>query len=159
MVLSTSTNGALPFPLWFLPLFFVAIWIFVAFMLSRVGGWDRLAESYRSDQPFFGTRFNLQAAQLRAGTNYNGCLTFGANHEGLYLRPIVLFRAFHPPLLIPWSEITAKPVKVFRIVGFVELRFQRAPEIPVKIRQSLADKLVVASNGLFRPQLGASAGI
>ena len=147
--LAQKPGGPQP-PFWFFVIFFAAIWIFVAFLISRVGGWNRLAECYRTDQPFFGTMYRLQAAQMRRGTNYNGCLNFGVNSDGLYLVPMALFRAFHAPLFIPWSEITARPIKMWRWWNFVELRFRRAPEVPVKIRSSLAEKLAMGSTGRFK---------
>jgi len=151
--------GGPPPPFWLFPVLFIGTWFLVAFMISRVGGWTTLAEHYRSDQPFSGTLIRFQAAQLRYGTNYNGCLNFGVNSESLYMAPMAFFRMFHSPLLVPWSEITARPIKLWGIFNFVELRFQRAPEIPVRIRVSLAEKFGLASNGRFTHRLAMPVGI
>jgi hypothetical protein len=35
---------------------------------------------------------------------YNGCLTVGANSEGLYVATLSFFPLFHPPLFIPWAK-------------------------------------------------------
>jgi len=145
-----------PPPVWFIFLAFFGTWFFVIFFISRVGGWSRLAETYRTEQPFLGSLIRFQAAQFRRSTNYNGCLNFGADPSGLYIVPVVLFRMFHPPLLIPWEEITTKPVKLLRYWTFIELRFQRAPDVPVKIKQSLAEKLVQASGGRLQLQSTAT---
>ena len=134
------------FPIFF-PAFFLSIWFLVAFIISRVGGWSALADYYRSQQPFMGTMFRFQGAQFRFGTNYNGCLNFGAGAEGLYLVPFVFFRAFHPPLMIPWNEIGARPVKLWFFFSFVELRAQKVPFVPIRIPKSLAEKLAGASAG------------
>ena len=136
-----------PFPLWFPFLALFGTSFLVMFVISRVGGWAKLEESYRTEQPFFGTLIRFQAAQFRKATNYNGCLNFGGDPAGLYMVPMLLFRAFHPPLLIPWEEISAQPVKLWKFWDFVELRFQRAPDVPVRIKQSLAEKLAQASGG------------
>ncbi|HUN89774.1 MAG TPA: hypothetical protein VMU28_13330 [Terriglobales bacterium] len=141
-----------PPPWWFIFLAFFGTWFFVMFFISRVGGWSRLAESYRTEQPFLGNLIRFQAAQLRNRTNYNGCMNFGGDPAGLYMVPMVPFRMFHPPLLIPWEEITTRPVKLWRFWNFIELRFQRSPEIPVKIKQALAEKLVQASGGRLQLQ-------
>jgi hypothetical protein len=159
MTVINTPNNAPPFPALFFPAFFVGIWILVAFLLSRVGGWSALSSYYRAQQPFFGTLFRFQAAQFRYGTNYNGCLNFGAATEGLYVVPMLLFRAFHPPLLIPWSEVVARPIKLWRFFNFVELRFQRVPDVPVRIKPSLAAKLTEASVGRFSVAQPASVGI
>lgn len=139
-------------PIWIpicFPLFFIAVWIFVLFLTSRVGGWSTLAQYYRTDRPFPGTIFRWQGAQLRYGTNYNGCLTFGADEEGLYIVPVTILRAFHSPLLFPWNEIESRPVKVWLFFNFVELRFLRAPGVPMKIPVSLADRIAASSAGRF----------
>ena len=146
-----APNGDLPFLLFAIgfPIFFVGLWVLITLVLSLVGGWSTLAQYYQAQQPFFGTLIRFQAAQFRAGTNYNGCLNFGAGSEGLYLVPMAIFRAFHPPLLIPWNDISARPIKVWSIFDLVELRFQRAPNIPVRIKPSLVTKLTEASIGRF----------
>jgi hypothetical protein len=158
-IVTASHASQPPAPVWIFPIFFVGVWLLVALFISRVGGWSTLAEYYRADQPFFGTLFRFQAASFRAGSNYNGCLNFGANGEGLYLRPMLLFRAFHPPLFIPWSEVSAQPIKLWLFFNFVELRFHRSPAIPVRIKPALANKLLQASAGRFRADLFRAVGI
>lgn len=139
-----------PPPFWIFPIIFFGVWFFVAFLVGRVSGWNTLADCYRAQQPFFGTQFRMQGAQLRYGSNYNNCLTFGSSAEGMYMVPMVLFRAFHAPLLIPWHEITATPINLWRFWNFIEIRCQRAPAIPVRIPEKLAKKLAEASAGQFR---------
>ena len=156
--LSSGRSGGPPPPFWVIVAIFAGVWLLVALILSRVGGWSRLAEYYRSEQPFFGSMYKFQSAQFPIA-NYNGCLNFGANDEGLYMVPMALFRMFHPPLFIPWSEVTAKRVKMWRFFNFVELRFQRAPSSPVRIQSALADKLAQGSNGRFSNKLAGPAGI
>lgn len=146
-VLMRSAPNSQPPPVWVFLVFFAATWVLVSFALSRFGGWTTLAGYYPAEHPFEGKLIRFQAAQLRRGTNYNGCLNFGASYEGLYIVPMPPFRAFHPPLLIPWSDITARPYKMWRYWTFVELRLQRAPDIPVRIKQSLAQQLADNSNG------------
>ena len=146
-----------PPPVWVFLLLFTATWLLVAFFLSRFSGWTRLAEYYRCERPWSLLRF--QSAQFRRSANYNGCLNFAANYEGLYMAPMLPFRTFHAPLLIPWTEITARPVKLWRFWNFVELRFQRAPDVPVRIRASLAQKLTDTSSGRFHDPSPAPTGI
>ena len=138
-----------PPPAWLFFVLFAGTWVVVSFVISRASGWVALAGYYRADHPFDGPLIRFQAAQFRKATNYNGCLSFGSDDQGMYMVPMLFFRAFHPPLMIPWSDITARPVKLWRLWNFVELRFQRVPDIPVRIKQSLAEKLAEASAGRF----------
>jgi len=121
--------------------------VLVSFAISRTSGWSLLSKVYPAQNPFSGTVIRFQAAAFRKGSNYNGCLNFGGDVAGLYMVPMLIFRAFHKPLMIPWDDIWARPVKLWKIMNFVELRFRQAPDIPVRIKPSLAAKLVEASVG------------
>ena len=46
--------------------------------------------------------------------DYRNALILEYNDEGLYIKPILLFRLFQPPILIPWEEI--KEVRDKRIL-------------------------------------------
>jgi len=140
------------------PFFFVGLWLLITFIISRTSGWARIAQSYTADGPLSGTRFGWQSASFR-GTNYNNSLNLGVDTEGLYMAPMALFRAFHPPLFIRWMEITAHPVKMWRMFEMIELRFQRTPDIPIRIRATLASQLVVASQGRFQVRYANAAGM
>ncbi len=142
-----TAGGSAPPIVYAIPFFFVGLWLLVTFIISLASGWGRLAESYRAAQPFSGTVLGWQSASIR-GISYNNSLNFGVAPEGLYLATMALFRAFHPPLFIFWSEIEAHPV---RMMGFdlVELRFHRVPGIPIRVRAKFASRLVTASEGRF----------
>ncbi len=48
----------------------------------------------------------LRFVSARVGfTNYNGTLHLGLSELGLCIVPMRIFRAFHPPLDIPWSDV------------------------------------------------------
>lgn len=113
MLLETSTISYFTVIGLFIPCF-LAIWVFVIFILSRFG-WASLAEKYAYDQDFNGTSLGAVSARINM-VNYNGTLLVRYNTEGIYLRPVVFFRLFHKPLLIPWKEI--KEVKDRTILFF-----------------------------------------
>lgn len=88
----------------FWPLFpfgFAALWVLVCSVISLCG-WRPLARHYAASSKPVGHVFSLQSAEI-GGAQYNGCLSLVAAPSGLWLRPIFLFGAFHPPLLLPWS--------------------------------------------------------
>src|SRR3954466_7384369 len=89
------------------PLYFVALWLFVSATISVIGGWTALAKRFRfSKARFTGPSWNGQSGQMRWIAGYHNCLTLGCNAQGLYLAIMPLFRFRHPPLLIPWEEIS-----------------------------------------------------
>jgi hypothetical protein len=95
-------------PLWLLagfPLYFAALWCGIIFLLSRVGGWHRLAQSFQATSQPTGRKFSMASASL-GGTNYNNCLTTVVANEGFFMQPWLPFRMFHPPLLIPWNAFS-----------------------------------------------------
>ncbi len=85
-------------------LLFPAWWCFVMLVISRIGGWAALASKYRATSVPDGKRFLFQSASLGM-TNYGSCLTVIVGPAGLYIKVFPLFRAGHPPLLIPWADM------------------------------------------------------
>ncbi len=98
--------------LWLLPiifpLYFAFLWVTITFLISRMG-WNRLREFVVRPEtiahPPTGRSFGMNGARIGMA-NYNNCLTVIVAANGLYMRPIVLFKLFHPPLLIPWSAFS-----------------------------------------------------
>jgi hypothetical protein len=88
------------------PIGFPLFWIAMLFVLAQTGGWAELSEKYRCDHSFSGSCSGWQWAKI-GSVNYKECLWIGISLEGLYIKtgPLFMFRAFHPPLLIPWSAI------------------------------------------------------
>ncbi|MEN6622881.1 MAG: hypothetical protein ABFD50_15190 [Smithella sp.] len=133
------------FPIIIFLIFFIGIWLFVCFILSRVSGWDRLASKYQNDGTFNGKRWHFRSCRMNGYVNYNGCLTFGASSAGLYMKVLPLFRFHHPPLLIPWSEIQEKKEKG-TMFNYQELTFTSVPTVRLSLLESLGEKLLSASN-------------
>jgi hypothetical protein len=112
------------------PVFFVVLWCAVMAIVSYVGGWTILARQYRYSSEFVGERWRMQSAQMRWWMNYNNCLTLGSNETGLYLSIMPLFRFCHPPLLIPWAEISVSRQCRF-FLDYVRLCLGREVGIPL----------------------------
>jgi hypothetical protein len=81
---------------------------------------------------------------MRWLAGYHNCLTIGGSPEGLYLAIMPLFRFRHPPLLIPWAEITVtrRRILLFEVVQF-SLGWEL--DVPLCVRPKLAAKLVHAA--------------
>lgn len=78
--------------------------LYISGMSSKSNGWVRLAELYRSSTDFPERRLGFLTTTLN-GYVLQHLMVVGLAPEGLALRPILLFRAFHPPLFIPWEKI------------------------------------------------------
>lgn len=129
------------FPYAYLVLIFIFCWGSLSILIAKLSGWARLARQYRNDARRDGIRFYFQSAGMRFWTNYGGCLTIGVQRTGLYLAVWFLFRLGHPPLVIPWHDITMTERKKF-FMQQVICRFARCPKIPFIISKRLADKIV-----------------
>lgn len=131
------------------PVAFVALWVFVLFLLAKASGWSKLADWYRGEAPS-NTETRGAHWMVMGGRwfrpSYRNVITLAASPAGLGIRPFVLFRLFQPALFIPRADMqTAIVRKLFFTV--YEIRFTRAPEIsallPLKIGEWLEGKSAV----------------
>jgi hypothetical protein len=111
--------------------FFVALWVFILWLASWAGGWRRLAERFGTTFGFGGEVVSFVSARIGIA-NYSGVLILGASDHGLYLVPIRIYRLFHLPLLIPWTEIAARvpdraDTRESAIMSRVSLTFPSVP--------------------------------
>ncbi len=126
------------------PVFFVALWVAILNLIGKVSGWAALAERYRATAPFQGETWLFQSAQMRYMTNYNGCLTFGADEQGMYAAGWGPFRIGAPPLLVSWGELEISEKRRWFFPGY-ELHFRQCPDITMWVRSGLGQKLLQAS--------------
>lgn len=136
---------------WWPALFVPFIWILVSFIISRVGGWSLLARVYLAQADTLdGDSWRFQSIQMRWGTNYGNCVTVRADPLGLGLSVLFLLRLGHPPLLIPWPDITMVTVKKFRFFpSWIEFRFRLEPSIPIRINNKLFSKILNSSDKYY----------
>ncbi len=123
---------------------FAVFWALIVWFLSRLGGWSKLADVYPSRMPFDEMCWSWQSGRLRWGVGYNGILKVCADRQALHLSVLFLFRPGHPPLSIPWEDVTGNQ-RTF----WVELRFRRDDSVPLRISPLLAGRLEEASAGLW----------
>jgi hypothetical protein len=124
------------------PVFFIAMWVAICFLLAAIGGWSRLVEYYQSQSEFKGKKWHLRSGRLGL-ISYNNCLTIGSNYYGLYLAVLPLFRVGHPPLLIPWSDITTAEHKGL-IFSYLDFTFAKVSSITFRVPRKLGDLVVSA---------------
>lgn len=121
------------------PIFFGGLWVGVCFLISALGGWSRLAVHYESQSTFRGKTWHFQSARLWLA-NYNGCLTIGADNSGLYLKVFPLFRVGHPPLLIPWYDVTTTQHKGL-LFTYLDFTFAKSPSVKFRVTRKLGERI------------------
>jgi hypothetical protein len=122
---------------------FAAFWGGISRLIAAVSGWQLLGQFYRLTMPFNGRQWRFRSGRMRWATNYNGCLTLGANARGLDLAVMWPFRLGHPPLFIPWSEVQTSVLGGLASSD-AEWRFRRAPGVRLRVSQRLARELLQA---------------
>jgi hypothetical protein len=119
---------------------FAFSWVVTGVAVSRMTGWHRLAQRFALQGDFPAERWRFRSATARYGSHYNNCLTIAASPMGLYMAMLWPFRIAHPPLFIPWNEITISRAKV---LFWNVLRFQFGREDPVTFgfREDFTDQI------------------
>lgn len=127
-------------------IFFVVVWIVVSATFSKLTGWSRLAEKYRTNKK---PEFELyRAVQVSWGSPFlaGNIYTLGSSYKGLYLGVLFPFRIAHPPLLIPWRDVEVKKVK--RLMSTkVLFEFKNGMFRSFEIGENVAEKLREGSKG------------
>lgn len=132
----------------FVALYAIVLWAGVSFLISLIGGWFELGRTYRTRQPFDGQVWKFQDAQFRLIAGYHNVLSVGVNSEGLYLSVFLPFRFGHPPLLIPWQDISVRPGRYlwFRVYRF---EFRQVPSVHLRLREKLGKKIQAAAGPVW----------
>ena len=123
---------------WHFFLLFVGFWAAICLGMAHLG-WAKLARYYRASESFDGERLFFRSAQV-GQSSYRNCLTMGAGPRALHLSVFFLFRVGHPPLLIPWADISAKDTHWLLGRGY-ELRFRLVPEVKMRLPSEIGDEL------------------
>jgi hypothetical protein len=143
----------------FFPFAFVGMWIFVCFIISRMG-WIRFATAYPSHYRPPGRSFSVPAATFGgAGARYSNVVRAVATEVGLYLYSFLLFRAFHPPFTLPWSSIDR--VEAYSFLwsrGYMLHIKDEAGSFQMHVGHKLADELRRFVPHLFPPIQQATFG-
>ncbi len=132
----------------FFLLYLAGLWIFVSYGISLIGGWHELCGVYPAEQPFQGESWSFQNVAVRFAVGYHNIVKIGANPEGLYLAVFPLFRAGHPPLFIPWRDISVRESK-YLWVRVYKFGFRQVPSVPLRLRKELGEKIQMAAGSAW----------
>ena len=122
------------------PVFFLSVWCLTLWAIATFSGWRRLAQRFAEERPFLGETVHRGSARLGVA-NYSGVLTVGVSPSGLFLLPMRIFRPFHRPLLIPWSEIQTNTPGGERL-SRIRLIVPRATDRPIILFGRAVDLVV-----------------
>jgi hypothetical protein len=127
----------------------VVTWLSVLFLLSIFGGWRALAKRYPAGESNEGTTFSWRSGSF-GGWDYSYCLRLRSGPAGLRIAVHAPFRPSHPPLFVPWQEITATQSRRLFFFSIVTLRFVGVRGATLGISEALAGQLAAASRDAFR---------
>lgn len=122
-----------------IPCCFAGMWCLVSWILSRRGGWATLAKRFHFPGTFSGKYYYFQSMRVNK-VYFSASLEFGVSEEGLYLVPMILFRLFHKPLLIPWHELQAEQFKKWFFTRY-RLTIRSFPSMSVEMLTSTFEKI------------------
>jgi len=121
----------------FFPLFFVGMWIFVNFVISQMG-WRSFANRYPAQTRPTGSAYNSPSAWFGLLGSYRNVVRVIFTDAGVYFYVLFLFRAFHPPFLVPWESVK----RVEKLDGFFGRKYSLGIDDPAgKIRLRLPGKI------------------
>jgi len=120
----------------------VGIYFVIHFAMSRLSGWNRLAQRFAATGAWSGESWSWQTAIFRNWIQYKHCMIFGADTQSLSISMVRIFGFFHPPMRIPWSEIEVKTEKkFFGLIKTAEFVLGRQERVRVRIYGKLVARL------------------
>lgn len=124
----------------------VCFWCLLGYLVGLLSGWQALARRFRRGvEPYGETRTAgpfFYTIYMRYWTHYSGVIRLTAASDALSLSILWLFRIGHPPLAVPWSEVTVTETRRF-LRRYIVLTLGREEQIPVRISERMARKLGV----------------
>src|SRR5947209_18003115 len=151
-------NNPQTWPVIFVPVFVALVWFGGMHFVAWIGGWKQLAVAYQFRGAFDGFRKRFISGELGGGLtavlpcNYGASLTLGTNPEGLYMAVVPLFRIAHPPLFIPWSDVTATTGRKL-FFSYAAFTFRAVPRVRLRIARGVAEQLIAAAGTTDLPVL------
>jgi len=116
------------------PWMFLGFWIAISYLVSFLGGWQTLSKTYRFHAPYpKGIRwFGWHSGSIGLA-GYRSCLWVGLHATGVFLRtgPLLLFRAGHPPLFIPWTAFEETKQHRFLFFKWSTLELAQSPSLVI----------------------------
>ncbi|MFN2285772.1 MAG: hypothetical protein ACK2UQ_15245 [Anaerolineae bacterium] len=150
---------------WLLALWTVVAWLLSCLQSARESGWAEIAHLYPAQRYFRGQWKHFQGGRFNQQTVFGNLLNVGANSNGIRLSIILPFRVAHPPIFIPWEDISGE--KSYHSTGYmspgwifptwtsqtkpiITLHFAKIPSIDIEISRELGAFFEIASDGKWK---------
>jgi hypothetical protein len=124
-------------------LLFVGMWVLVCFLISLCG-WRSFAARYPAPIRPAGKSFHCSRAQFGSLSSYNNVVRVILTDNGIYFSVSFLFRAFHPPFLLPWESVkSVEKQEGFFIGSYYLLEAQESAgrirvRLPPRVKEDLS---------------------
>jgi hypothetical protein len=135
------------FNAWIVPGIFIALaafWCLICTLIGLVSGWNALSTRFtalsKPSGEFLQAGPLFHSVYLRFWGHYSSVVRMISAPDALYLSALFPFRPGHPPLCIPWNEITFGRTK-FLWQKYVVLTLGNEERIPLRISEGMARKL------------------
>ena len=127
----------------------LGIWFLVLWIFPISSGWRKLAKQFNAP-PLAPVDTRRLGSAFIGAVRYNGALKTAIDSRGLFLIPYRIFRPFHPPLLIPWSEMRIGEA-AGRMVTDSVLQFPAVPGVRIALPRGILDLLRsrIGKRGIF----------
>jgi hypothetical protein len=88
-------------------LVFGVLWILACGLIAWQSGWNKFSKTQTFDEKReVLSSLNFSSIQFNNFGSYNYSILISFHKDGLSLKPLLLFKAFHKPLFIEWKEIS-----------------------------------------------------
>jgi hypothetical protein len=105
VIASAKNPRTMGFETLLFPLIFVSLWMVIGYVVAR-SGWSSFASRYASRLIPNGVGYRSPHATLGDSfSRYSNAITLVPTDSGIHFSVLFLFRAFHPPFLLPWSSL------------------------------------------------------
>jgi hypothetical protein len=143
---------------WFAIAAFAFVWWLVLSIMARVSGWNALEEAYGTGAEIDGPKKRFQSIRMGHGAmqvaSFGSIINFTVSFSGLQVETFFPFNLTMKRFVVPWPDVTAKPVLALLGFKFVELRFARAPTIGMQLGEPTL-KWIEQNAGVSIPRLPA----
>jgi hypothetical protein len=113
---------------------FVGLWLLLTKLFSLVSGWHKLVSVFPGIDMSEGVMVSHQTARI-GNILYKKCLIWECRETGFFMKTMALFKGFHSPVLIPWSEIRINPAKYVFQDGYA-ISVQSVPGFSMWVKKS-----------------------